>query len=193
MKHLEPWKTITSRVLVNQPPWMRVMADEVQLPDGRVVDDYMRVEAPDSVMIVPVNEHGQVGMVRSYKRGLDDVDIQPPAGMVENGEDALATAKRELLEECGCQAAEWADLGTYILGGNYGGGWVHLYLATRARVVAEPNPGDLEEMEVLWIPLEKLEQKWMSGAFRQIASSAAIGLALGRLHGSNGSGKQAAA
>ena len=166
------------------------MADEVQLPDGRVVNDYMRVEAPDSVMIVPVNERGEVGMVRSYKRGLNGIDIQPPAGMVENGEDAFKTAKRELLEECGCQASEWSDLGTYILGGNYGGGWVHLYLANQASVVAEPDPGDLEEMEVLWIPLEQLEQDWMNGTFRQIASSAAIGLALGHLHQENGAGKQ---
>ncbi|MBN2555653.1 MAG: NUDIX hydrolase [Anaerolineales bacterium] len=157
---------------------MKVLADEVQLPDGRVVQDYMRIEAPDSVMIVPVNNQGQVGMIRSYKRGLDEVDIQPPAGMIENGEEALLTAKRELREECGCTANAWEHLGTYVLGGNFGGGWVHLFLAEQARIVAKPDPGDLEEMEVLWIAQDDLKTRWLRGDFRQIASAAAIGLAL---------------
>jgi len=183
MGSLEQWKTLSSRVLVNQPPWMKVLADEVQLPDGRVVQDYMRVEAPDSVMIVPINDEGQAGMIRSYKRGLDEVDIQPPAGMIENGEEALLTAKRELREECGCTANSWKDLGTYVLGGNYGGGWVHLFLAEQASIVAEPDPGDLEEMEVLWIALDDLKTRWLRGDFRQIASAAAIGLALMHLDG----------
>jgi len=188
MKELKNWKTLHSEILVDQPPWLCVRADEVLLPDGRVVKNYMHVEAPDSVMIVPVSEAGTIGMVRSYKRGLDGIDIQPPAGMVEDGEDPLHTAQRELLEECGCTAGEWFDLGNYILGGNFGGGWVHLYLAQRAHVIAEPNPGDLEEMEVLWIPLEEIKRMWMRGDFRQISSSAAIGLALMHLNGSDHAG-----
>lgn len=185
MKKFENWKTLHSEILVDQPPWLRVRADDVLLPDGRIVENYMHVEAPDAVMIVPVSDAGAIGMVRSYKRGLDDIDIQPPAGIVEDGEDPLHTAQRELLEECGCIAGEWIDLGNYILGGNFGGGWVHLYLAQHARVISNPDPGDLEEMEVLWLSLEKTKHMWLRGDFRQISSSAAIGLALMYLNGSD--------
>jgi len=183
MKKLKKWKTLHSEILLDQPPWMRVRSDDVLLPDGRIVENYMRVEAPDSVMIVPLNAKDEIGMVRSYKRGLEAVDIQPPAGMVEGSEDALITARRELLEECGCIAATWVDLGNYILGGNYGGGWVHLFLARDVEMITDPDPGDLEEMELLWIGLDDLKRMWLKGAFRQIASSAAVGLALMHING----------
>ncbi len=181
MTDLKPWKTLNSTVVLDRRPWMRVFSEDVQLPDGRVVQGYLRLETPDYAVIVPVDRENRVGLIRSYKRGVDAVDVQPPAGLIEPGEDPLLAAQRELLEETGCRAEHWLPLGAYILGGNFCGGHAHIFLATGCLQVAEPDSGDLEEQEVLWWPVERVRQRWRRGDFRQLGSVAALGLALAHL------------
>lgn len=181
---MEEWKTLRRELLLDRRPWLRVLSDDVELPDGTVVEGYLRLETPDYVVIVPVDREGRIGLVRSYKRGLEAVDIQPPAGIIEPDEAPLETARRELLEELGCEAASWEGLGDYVLAGNLRGGLAHLFLARGCRQVAEPDPGDLEQQEVLWWPRDRVRQRWQRGEFGQLGSAAALGLALTRLNGS---------
>lgn len=181
---LEPWKTLRTRLLLDRSPWLRLLADDVQLPDGRVVNDYLRLESPDYVVIVPVDESARIGLIRSYKRGPDRIDLQPPAGLLEPGETVQAAAERELREEAGCVAATWTDLGAYVVGGNLGGGWAHLTLASGCRPTGPPDSGDLEEQEVVWVSVEEARRLYLNAqAFGQLSTVAAIGLALARLPG----------
>jgi len=178
---LLPWHITNSELLLDRSPWMRIFSDDVQLPDGRIVEGYLRLESRGYVMVVPVDGENRIGLVRSYKKGVDGIDIQPPAGVLEPGEDILASAKRELREELGCEATSWQSLGTYTISGNYGAGKVHFYLASGAHQVVEPDPGDLEEQEVVWLPREKVHDMWINGKMKQLGSMAALGLAFSRL------------
>jgi len=181
---IKPWKTIESRIVFQADPWLRVVADDVLLPDGRRVDNFLRLEAPDFAAIVPINEHDEIGLLRSYKHGVGGIDLQPPAGYIEPNEDPLAAAKRELLEETGCCSQRWKSLGSFVVGGNRGAGHAHLFLATGCRKIAEPNSGDLEEQDLHWIPRSEVQRRWMQGEFQQLAAIAALGMALAHL-GSN--------
>jgi ADP-ribose pyrophosphatase len=145
------------------------------------VQGYLRLETPGYVMVVPVNHAREIGLVRSYKRGVDAIDLQPPAGVIDVGEDPLDCTHRELLEELGCKAEQLHPLGSYVLSGNYYGGRAHFYLGTGCHVVAEPNSGDLEEQQVVWLPYEEIQQMWAAGAFQQMSAVAALGLALSHL------------
>lgn len=174
----ERWETLERRLVYEQLPWLRLFSEHVRLPDGREVRDYLQIETPGYAMIVPLDTQGRIGLVRSYKRGLDDVDVQPPAGLLDPDETPLDSARRELLEELGCDAEAWQPLGSFILNGNYGAGWAHIYLATGCTQVQEPDSGDLEQQQVLWLSVEEVRAAWRSGGFRQIGASAAIGLAL---------------
>lgn len=178
---MRPWKTLRSRVLLDRRPWLRVHAEDLELPDGQVVEDYLRLETPNYVVIVPVSADGRIGMIRSYKRGPDAVDIQPPAGVIEDGESPLQAAERELMEEMGCRAKGWQPLGAYVLAGNMRGGQAHLFLATECSQVAAPDSGDLEEQEVLWPSASEVRRLWRGGELAQLGSAAAIGLALAQL------------
>jgi|Deesub1362A_J573_1020465.scaffolds.fasta_scaffold04872_5 ADP-ribose pyrophosphatase len=175
------WKVLRSQVLLDRSPWLRVIAEDVELPDGRRVEGYLRLEAPDFAVAVPVDQHNQMGLIRSYRHGLGAVDLQPPAGYIERGEDPLETAQRELLEEMGCQADHWRPLGRFVLGGNRGAGWAHCFLATGCRRMQPPASGDLERQELLWLPVQQVAELWRAGAFQQLASVASIGLALAAL------------
>lgn len=178
---LLPWHITKSELLLDRSPWMRIFSDDVQLPDGSIVEGYLRLESRGYVMVVPVDDSKRIGLVRSYKKGVDAIDIQPPAGVLEPGEDVLTSAKRELREEIGCEATSWHSLGTYTISGNYGAGKVHFYLASGAHQVVEPDSGDLEEQEVIWLPMEKVHEMWVSGQMKQLGSMAALGLAFSRI------------
>lgn len=181
MPELKSWRTLHREMLLDRSPWMRIYSDDVELPDGRVIEGYLRLESPSYAMIVPVDREGKIGLIRSYKRGVDGIDIQPPAGIIEQGEPPLEAAQRELLEELGCTADEWKPLGAFVLGGNHGGGPAHFYLATRCVQVQEPDSGDLEEQQVLWLSQQEVLQRWANGTLQQIASTAALGLAFAYL------------
>jgi len=180
MKH-ELWKITASKIVFEQEPWLRVISEDVELPDGRIVKDYLRLETPDFVMIVPVNTKDEIGLICSYKHGVRQIDIQPPAGYMDEGENPLATAKRELLEETGSVSEHWQSLGSYVIAGNRGAGMAHFFLATECIQVANPDSGDLEVQEVLWIPLVQVRQNWEEGSYAQLSTSAILGLAFARL------------
>jgi ADP-ribose pyrophosphatase len=161
---------------------MYVYEDDVLLPDGQTVYGYLHLNTPGYAMIVPVDRLGQIGLVRSYKRGVDGIDLQPPAGVLKQGEAPLACAQRELLEETGSQAERLHHLASPVLSGNYYAGKAHIYLAVGCQVVAEPDSGDLEEQQVVWMPSSEVYQKWIDGSFQQISTFAALGLAFARLN-----------
>lgn len=184
---MEHWKTLRRRTLLERPPRLTVFADDVQLPDGTVVRDYLRLETPDFVVIVPVDPGGRVGLIRSYKRGVGGVDLQPPAGTMEPNELPAQAAARELLEETGCTATEWQPLGSYVVLGNMRGGLVHIFLARGTRTVQPPASGDLEEQQLLWLDRPEVVSMWASGQFSQLSSASALGLAFAHLNWNLGS------
>jgi ADP-ribose pyrophosphatase len=168
-------------LILDRSPWLRVHEDQVALPDGQIVDGYIHLEQSDFVIVVPVQAGGLIGLIRSYKHGVGAVDLHPPAGYLEAGEDPLDTAKRELLEETGCEAEGWDELGSYVVSGNRGSGLAHIFLATDCQQISLPDSGDLEEQEVVWLPVDNVYRLWTDGKFGQVATVAAIGLSLARL------------
>ncbi|MGD2162731.1 MAG: NUDIX hydrolase [Anaerolineales bacterium] len=174
------WKTLRRTLLLDRSPWLKVYADDIELPTGELVQGYIHLQSPGYAMIVPVNESGEMALIRSYKRGVDDIDIQPPAGVLEE-EHPLETARRELLEETGCQAESWHPLGNVVLSGNYGGGRAHFFLAVGCRQIQTPDSGDLEEQEVIWLPVNDVYTLYQRGGFQQMGATAALGLAFAKL------------
>ncbi|HUQ16979.1 MAG TPA: hypothetical protein VM070_04250, partial [Candidatus Saccharimonadales bacterium] len=74
-------------------------------------------------------------------------------------------------------ADRWTPLGSFVVDGNYGAGTMHAFLATGARKVAEPESGDLEEMELEEVPWDEAIAALGRGELKQLASAAALALA----------------
>src|SRR5512134_1861692 len=95
--------TIESRT-VFRGNLLHVLDDAVRLPDGRTsAREYIRHLG--AVMMLSITEEEKVLLVRQYRYALRRHFIEVPAGKMESGEDALDTARRELREECGFEAA----------------------------------------------------------------------------------------
>jgi ADP-ribose diphosphatase len=178
---MRPWKTLERRVLLSRKPWLEVGEEKVELPDGRVVDGYPWIISRDFALVVALTADDRVVAIRSYKHGARRIQLELPAGYIEQGEQPLETAKRELSEETGYAADDWSSLGAFVIHGNYGIGTEHIYLARGARRVSEPDHGDLEELEVTLRSMRELLAAVERGEMMMLSSVAALGLAALRL------------
>jgi len=118
---------------------------------------------------------------RQIKYSVEGTSLAPVGGYLNPGEDPLDAAKRELLEETGYEAAEWTPLGSYAVDGNRGAGTANLYLAQKARCVAEIDSDDVEEQELLLLTRSELEAALDAREFKVLAWAANIALALRHL------------
>ncbi len=175
---LNPWRTVSRREIVDARPWFRVMAEDVELPDGKIINGFYSIDAPDYVMIVALTPDRSVIVEQSYKHGPRRVSLTLPAGYIEQGEEPLVAAQRELLEETGYTAASWQHLGSFTVDGNRGCGAAHLYLAHDAVHTAQPDHGDLEEIVIERRSLTALRAALFQGEVAQLPVVAAIGMAL---------------
>ncbi len=104
---MEKWKTLDSEYVFKRP-WLTARRDRVMLPNGVVNDEFYILEYPTWVNVIARTVDGRFVMVEQYRHGLDDIFIELCAGVVEDGEDPLDGAKRELAEETGYEGGEWS-------------------------------------------------------------------------------------
>lgn len=175
---MQHWEILQEKELVSADPWLKLSVHQVRLPDGKIVDDYYQIELTEYVVVFAQTETGDAIVLRSYKHGVRDICLILPAGSIEKGEEPIESAKRELMEETGYVAQEWNSLGNFVVHGNYGCGTAHIFSATNAKQIAEPDSGDLETMEILLMSPTEVLEAIHKGEVAGLGTVAAIGLAL---------------
>jgi ADP-ribose pyrophosphatase len=119
--------TVSSQ-LVYQGGFLHVKHDVVQLPDGKTAVREHIIH-PGAVVIIPILDNGDVLLERQYRYPLGQVFIEFPAGKLDAGEAPLDCGKRELLEETGYTAREWAYAGQMHIAIAYTNEVIHIYFA----------------------------------------------------------------
>ncbi len=108
--------------------FLRVWRDTVRLPDGAQAQrEYIRHSG--AVMVVPLLGDGRVLMERQWRTPMRRVMVEFPAGKLDVGESWQACAQRELREETGYRAREWAYIGTINNAISYSDEIIHLAFA----------------------------------------------------------------
>jgi len=179
----QPWETLSSEELLDCRPWLAVQTEHVRLPNGHEIDRFYRIEMPEWTQVFALTDDGRVPLIEHWKQGARMVSLELPAGYLEIGEAPESGARRELREETGVEASAWRYLGRFFMDGNRGCGASHIFLAQEARVVAPPHREESEIMTQHWLTLDELRTTWTKGRIRNIATIAAIGLALAALEG----------
>ncbi len=175
---MQPWKTLDRRTLLNHSKYLVVEEHTIELPNGRIIDDWPWIITPDYVNVVAVTTEGSFLCFRQTKYGLEGASLAVVGGYLEPDEEPLAAAKREMLEETGYEAPDWTNLGTYGLDGNRGVANAHFFLARHARRVAEIDADDLEEQILLRLSRAEVEAALDRGAFKSLPWIAIVALAL---------------
>ena len=102
------WKTLEQKYIIKRP-WLTARVDKVELPTGVVIDEYYVLEYPDWVNTIAITKDGKFEFVRQYRYGIGKTVDELCAGVVEKGEEPMAAAKRELMEETGFGGGKWQE------------------------------------------------------------------------------------
>ena len=178
---MQPWKTVNRQVTQTFGKFLTVEVHEIELPDGRRIQNWPWLVAPDFAVVMAQTEDGRFLFFRQTKYAVKGITLAPVGGHVDEGEKPLAAAKRELLEETGYAAPKWISLGTYAGHANRGGGHGHFFLALNARHKCAPHADDLEEQELLFLTRPEIEAALNQQKFKVVSWVTLIILALRQL------------
>ena len=156
---------------------MTVRVDRVRLPNGAEATREV-VEHADAVTIVPIDKDGSVVLVRQYRHPLGMTLLELPAGGIEEGEEPLEAAQRELREETGLAAGKLVALGGFYSAPGFLTEYLHLFLAndlTESPLAPDPD----EFVEVVRIPVAKLQTMIAWGDVQDSKTIAGVAMALG--------------
>jgi ADP-ribose pyrophosphatase len=176
----EGWERLDNERLM-ETPYFALRSDRLRLPDGGIKDPYYVVERPDAAIIFPLTAGGEVVLVRQYRPPIGGMELGLPAGLVEEGEEPEAAARRELSEETGYTGGEWEPLGSLASSPSLKDNWAYLFLARGVEETTAPDPDEHELVEVVHVPLKELRDLVHSGKIVSSSGVAAIMLALERL------------
>ena len=160
---------------------------EFEAPDGSRFRREV-VRHPGAVSVVALTEDHQVVMVRQYRAAVDDLVLEIPAGKRDVAEEPPeTTARRELVEEVGLEAASMTLLARFHNSIGFTDEESFVFLATDLRSVASDRQG-IEEafMEVVHVPLASTPAMIASGELTDGKSIIGVTLAAARLAGSDG-------
>jgi ADP-ribose pyrophosphatase len=135
--------------------------------DGKLIDVTVErwggrereiVEHPGAVAIVAVDGDDCVWLVRQLREATRRELVELPAGTAEAGEEPLATAQRELREECGLRGGRWRELTAFWTTPGFCREFMHVFLAEGVEAGAADPDAD-EELEIVRWPVAEVGER----------------------------------
>lgn len=169
-----PFELLKSEVLMKGRAFA-IRRDHLKTPDGRETKLEI-IEHGGSVVIVPLDENGNVLLVRQYRHATGQDLLELPAGTLDENEDPEACAAREIREETGMAAGKLKKLGEFYLAPGYSDEFMTVYLATE--LSANPLEADEDEfLSIESIPIAEAIRMAETGHIPDAKSLAALFLA----------------
>jgi len=156
--------------------------DTIKLPSGRVVTREV-VEHSETVCMVPLDENGDVWLVRQFRTPTGRTLLELPAGGIEDGEAPTEAVLRELQEEIGCTAQKMTHLASFFLAPGWCNEYMHAYLVTNL-IPSKLEADDDENIVIEKIPLKEVINFIQNGDIDDVKTIAGLLMAI-RLLGDN--------
>lgn len=138
---------------------VHLKVDQVEMPDGSLARREI-VGHPGGVGVVALTEDNEVILVKQFRKPLEKVTMEIPAGKLDPGEDHRVCGIRELEEETGLKAKEFTYMGFIYPSAGFTDEVTHVYLAT-GLYPGEANPDPDEYLDILRMPLDEVVDKIM--------------------------------
>ena len=145
------WEILSRKLVYDGSPHMKICVDKVKLPNGKIIDDYHRIEINDAVMLLVQNNNDELLVYKEYRHGINSESLTFPAGGIENGETSIEAAKRELLEATGYEAEYFDIINDYIVSGSYMFSKLTFIRVSGINKIKEAINKDIEDPEITWM------------------------------------------
>lgn len=166
-------ETTVDSELVYQGAFLRVRRDRARLPDGSIHGREW-VMHPGAAAMLAIGDDGRVLVVRQWRYAMGRAYVEIPAGKIDPGETSLQTARRELLEETGYVAREWARLLQLHPAIGFSNEVMDVYVA---RGLERRGAGALDHgefLEVEWVTLDWLVDALRAGHLPDVKTHIAV-------------------
>jgi len=173
------WR-VTSSSYVVDTQYLRLRKDRIELPDGRIIEDYYVRESRGFAVVFATTPDGRVILVRQYKHGIGKVLLELPAGAIDPGEEPLQTAMREFAEETG-YAGSMQHVRTFCTDPTNANTVAHLFYAPNVRAAGKQNLGLGEDITVELATFDELHAMVRDGTIDSAPHVASIYVMLDRL------------
>jgi len=165
------FELLRSKVLMKGRTF-NIRQDIVKTPNGREKKREI-IEHGGSAVLIPVDENGNLLLVRQYRHATGKDLLELPAGTLEEDEDPDVCAARELREETGMAAGTLKKLGAFYLAPGYSDEYMHVYLATELSD-SPLEPDDDEFLTVEAVPIMEAIRMAERGEIPDAKSLAAL-------------------
>lgn len=170
---IKKWKTLDSEYLIRRP-WLTARRDKVQLPSGTVHPEYYILEYPSWVNVIAITADGRFLMVEQYRHGLQEVFTELVAGVMEDGEEPLEAAKRELMEETGYGNGEWKLLTVLSQNPSTTTNLTYCFLATGVEQLSTQHLDATEDIEVRLLSEDEVKSMLLNDELKQALMAAPL-------------------
>lgn len=154
-KQLETWKRIRSETVADCRVF-NVRKDFCRRDTDDAEHSFFVVESPDWVNVIALTENGNVILIEQYRHGTEEIILEIPGGMVDEGESHTVTAARELLEETGFAPREMVPLGRSRPNPAIQNNWIYHYLALDCEKKSAVKFDEHESINVRLVPLAEI-------------------------------------
>lgn len=136
--------------------------------DGTLLQgDFYIIHSPNWVNVIPLTPDNKVVLVRQYRHGVDEISLEIPGGICNEGENPLDAARRECLEETGYSSKEEPELlGTTDTNPALFTNQCYVYLWRNCTFNTVQELDEHEDIEVIKIPLLEIPERIKRGEIR---------------------------
>lgn len=152
----EKTKVLSSKYLFREP-WLTVRDEEVELPNGKIIPHYYVLEYPDWVNILAITRDKRFLLIRQCRHAVCRMNYELCGGCVEPGEEPLAAAQRELLEETGYGNGRWTLNMRLSANPSTNNNWVYNFIAEDVELIGKPHLDEGEDITAHLLTLEEVK------------------------------------
>jgi len=153
---VEAWKKLDSQQISDHRIF-RIRQDRSLSPRTGESHTFFVLESGDWINVIPVTPQGRVVLIHQYRHGTEEVSLEIPGGMADDGDPSLLeSARRELLEETGYEAVEIVLIGSVTPNPAFLTNRCHTFLALGSRPVRSPQFDGAEDIEVEEVDLSSI-------------------------------------